>query len=61
MEKKILIVLIFISVLLTVGLCIAKPKMHKPFSLNVIDYFIKINSDGQTETVKTITTYGQGE
>ncbi len=49
-----------LTVILTVGatvwICLASPKLHKPFELNVIEYFIKINDDGSTTTTKKTTT-----
>ncbi|MBR1754608.1 hypothetical protein IJ732_07225 [bacterium] len=39
------------------GLCLKTPKMHKPVSLNVIDYIIKFNTNGEMQTIKTTTTY----
>lgn len=50
-------ILFFILALcVTVGICIAKPVMHKPFSINVIEYLIKINDDGSITTTKQTTT-----
>ena len=49
--------IIILSVLLTctTAICIKKPQMHKPFSLNIIEYFIKINDDGSMTTTKQVT------
>ena len=52
--KSYFVGLLFFIIIVTVGLCIIKPKMHKYFSLNIIEYAIKFNK-GQMETVKTIT------
>ena len=43
------------AVILTIGICLAKPQMHKPFSIDVIEYFIKINDDGSMTTTKQTT------
>ncbi len=50
------ILFFLITVCITVGICIAKPVMHKPFSINVIEYLIKINDDGSITTTKQTTT-----
>ena len=39
----------------TVYLCTSTPEMHKPFSLNTIEYLFKINKDGSMTTTKQIT------
>ena len=39
----------------TVYLCSASPEMHKPFSLNTIEYLFKINKDGSMTTTKQVT------
>lgn len=43
---------------LTIWICSEKPDMHKPFSLNTIEYLFKINKDGSLTTTKQITTTG---
>ncbi len=43
-------------VLLTIALCIIKPVIHKQFSINTIEYLIKINDDGTMTTTKQTTT-----
>lgn len=45
----------------TIGICMKKPALHKPFQLNIEDYLIKFNSDGSVTTTKTITTEGTAE
>lgn len=48
---------VFIFVILaSICLCIIKPVMHKPFSINTIEYLIKINDDGTMTTTKQTTT-----
>ena len=60
--KLISIMIFSIVIVLTIGICINKPDIHKPFSLNVIEYLIKINSDGSVSTTKqTTTTVIKGE
>jgi len=41
---------------LTIWICTAQPDMHKPFSLNTIEYLFKINKDGSVTTTKQVTT-----
>lgn len=49
--------MLFVSVVLfTALICIIKPVMHKPFSINTIEYLIKINDDGTMTTTKQTTT-----
>ena len=39
----------------TVYICMTPPEMHKPFSLNTIEYLFKINKDGSMTTTKQVT------
>jgi hypothetical protein len=39
----------------TVWVCSTQPEMHKPFSLNTIEYLFKINKDGSMTTTKQTT------
>ena len=39
----------------TIWICSAQPEMHKPFSLNTIEYLFKINKDGSVTTTKQTT------
>ena len=39
----------------TVWICMEKPDMHKMFSVNVIEYLMKINKDGSVTTTKQVT------
>ena len=50
------IVLAVAVVILTVGLCVSRPKMHKAFQMNIIEYVMKINTDGSVSTTKNVTT-----
>ncbi|MBR1908543.1 hypothetical protein IJ818_06375 [bacterium] len=56
MNKPFFIVIIFVCLVLTGGIIIQKPVMHKQFSLSVIDYLIKFNTDGSVTTTKQTTT-----
>ena len=42
--------------ILSVVFVIKKPQMHKPFQINVVEYIMKINSDGSVTTTKSVTT-----
>lgn len=51
---------IFVSVLVivlaaTAWICLTKPEMHKPFSVNTIEYLLKVNKDGSVTTTKQVT------
>ena len=56
MEKKYFVSLMVSILILSVGLCVAKPKIHKPFSINIIEYVIKFKTNGQIDTIKTTTS-----
>ncbi|MBR1776016.1 hypothetical protein IJ750_02950 [bacterium] len=45
----------------TIWICSEKPDMHKPFSLDTIEYLFKINKDGSVTTTKQITRTMNGE
>jgi len=49
------IVLLIAIAAFTIWICSEKPDMHKPFSLNTIEYLFKINKDGSVTTTKQIT------
>lgn len=51
-----LIIILSILAFFTVGFCVLKPNMHKPFQLNIIEYIIKINADGSVTSTKSTTT-----
>lgn len=36
-------------------ICLFSPQMHKPFSIDIIEYFVKINDDGSVTTTKKVT------
>ena len=54
--KKLITFLISITVLVTIGLCVTKPEIHKPFSISIINYIIKFNNDGSMTTTKQVST-----
>lgn len=39
----------------TIWICTAQPEMHKPFSINTIEYLFKVNKDGSLTTTKQVT------
>ncbi|MCQ2789448.1 MAG: hypothetical protein MJ229_03610 [bacterium] len=49
-------VVLVIAFLITGYIVFQKPVMHKPFNVNVINYFIKFKDDGSLETTKQVTT-----
>ena len=49
---------LIITAVFTIWICAEKPNMHKPLSLNTIEYLFKINKDGSVTTTKQITTTG---
>lgn len=54
--KVVLIALLTFMAVSGVALIVTNPKMHKMFSVSVIDYLIKFNDDGSITTTKQITT-----
>ena len=36
-------------------ICVKKPQMHKPFSIEAVEYLLKINKDGTMSTTKKTT------
>ncbi len=55
--KLLLVSTIALAGILTAALCITQPKMHKPFQLSIIEYIIKINTDGSVTSTKSVTTH----
>ena len=47
--------LLVLIVGLSIWICSAQPDMHKPFSVNTIEYLFKINKDGSMTTTKQTT------
>ena len=39
----------------TIWICSEQPDMHKPFSIETIEYLFKINKDGSMTTTKEVT------
>ena len=50
--KKVGSIIFVFVVILSVSLCVIKPVMHKQFSINTIEYLIKIHDDGTMTTTK---------
>lgn len=44
------------AVALTIYIFVAQPDMHKPFSMNTIEYLLKFNKDGSVTTTQQVTT-----
>ena len=55
-RKVAMIVILSIIAVSTFGLCVVRPIIHKPFSISVIDYILKFNTDGSVTTIKQTTT-----
>ena len=49
------LVILAVALCVTVYICKSQPDMHKPFSLNTIEYLFKINKDGSMTTTKQVT------
>ena len=47
--------LISVLVLFSIVPFVIKPALHKPFSVSIIDYIIKFNTDGSVTTTKQTT------
>lgn len=56
MNKSFFIIFTLVLVIATGFIIVQKPVMHKAFSLSVIDYLIKFNTDGSVTTTKQTTT-----
>lgn len=56
MNKSFFISILLILFAVTGFIVIKKPVMHKEFSLSVIDYLVKFNTDGSVTTTKQTTT-----
>jgi len=41
--------------LLTAWICVSVPSMHKPFSVETIEYLLKFNGDGSVTSTKQVT------
>ena len=54
---KLVSVVLFLSAFVaSTYICMIKPQMHKPFSIDIIEYIMKINDDGSMSTIKQVTT-----
>ena len=47
--------ILVLALALTIWICAAQPELHKPLSLNTIEYLLKINKDGSVTTTKQVT------
>ena len=47
--------ILILAAAITIWICAEKPELHKPFSLNTIEYLFKINKDGSVTTTKQVT------
>ncbi len=47
--------ILILATAFTIWICSVQPEMHKPFSINTIEYLLKINKDGSMTTTKQIT------
>lgn len=47
--------ILILAAALTIWICSQQPELHKPFSLNTIEYLFKINKDGSVTTTKQVT------
>lgn len=46
------VILCVSALVLSAGLCFLQPKMHKPFSISVVEYFIQIDDGGAADSAK---------
>ncbi len=57
MDKKIFIISVIAAIVTATGvICTIQPPMHKQFSISVVDYLLKFNTDGSITTTKQTTT-----
>lgn len=54
--KLFTVLTVSLLIILTIGIVVKKPQMHKQLQVNVIEYLLKINSDGSVTTTKSVTT-----
>lgn len=47
--------ILILAAAFTIWICSEKPELHKPVSLNTIEYLLKINKDGSMTTTKQVT------
>ena len=53
--KAISLGILILACACTIWICVQKPELHKPLSLNTIEYLLKINKDGSVTTTKQVT------
>ncbi len=53
--KMVLFLVLAVVVSVTIWICFTQPDMHEPFSVNTIEYLLKINKDGSMTTTKQVT------
>lgn len=53
--KVVFFIILAIALSVTIWICVAQPNMHEPFSVNTIEYLLKINKDGSMTTTKQVT------
>lgn len=59
--KLVIVFILVLAGLVTIACAVLQPKMHKPFQMNILEYIIKINSDGSIESTKSTTTQSINE
>ncbi len=56
LDTKVSVICLLVVLLGATGwICTSTPVMHKQFSINIIEYLIKINDDGSMSTTKQTT------
>ena len=55
------ITILILTFVVTGVLAFTRPALHKPLSMSVIEYLIKINTDGSVTTTKQTTTTELGK
>ena len=53
--KLIGLIILILAAGITIWICSEQPDMHKPFSIDTIEYLFKINKDGSMTTTKQVT------
>jgi len=47
--------ILILAIGFTIWICSTSPELHKPFSIETIEYLLKINQDGSVTTTKQVT------
>lgn len=55
-KKQFVTLLICALAVVTIIPIVTKPALHKPFSISIIDYIVKFNTDGSITTTKQTTS-----